>query len=203
MRIYRTNNCIDCGTPIYRKSTRCRPCADRSKIKTPPTPALCACGCGYPVGIGRSGRRPRFITDHASSTRKRDSPNPRLYTINSETGCWEWNGCLSSDGYGSGRIDGKSVRLHRWSYSYHVGPIPDGHEIHHTCRNRRCFNPDHLVAITRTAHRQLPDRSKLSWESVRRIRLMYPGRSQQSIADEFGITQPIVSAVLLNKIWKE
>jgi len=202
MRIYRTNNCIDCGTPIYRKSTRCRPCADRSKIKTPPTPALCACGCGQPVGIGRSGRRPRFITDHASSARKRDSPNPSLYTINGDTECWEWHGCLR-DGYGSARIQGKTVVLHRWSYEKHIGPIPKGHELHHTCRNRRCFNPAHLVAITRVLHRQLPDRSKLSMDVARTIRSLYPGRSQQSIADEYGVTQPTVSAILLNKIWKE
>ena len=165
-------------------------------------PVLCACGCGQPVGVGRPCRQPRFITGHASSTRKRDSPNPRLYTINSETECWEWNGCLV-DGYGRARIQGITVLLHRWSYEKYIGPIPEGHEVHHTCRNRRCFNPAHLEAITRVIHRQLPDRSKLSMEAARIIRTLYPGRSQQSIADEYGVSQAVVSAILLNKIWKE
>ena len=29
-----------------------------------------------------------------------------------------------------------------------VGPIPDGREIDHLCRNHRCVNPDHLEPVT-------------------------------------------------------
>lgn len=71
-----------------------------------------------------------------------------------ENGCWEWLGAIS-DGYGtfslaspSFRVKGKMVKSHKWAFEYLVGPVPDGLEIDHTCRNRRCVNPDHLEPVT-------------------------------------------------------
>ena len=63
--------------------------------------------------------------------------------------CWKWTGALRGDGYG--QYGKNPPRLaHRWSYELHVGPIPEGLTIDHLCRNRRCVNPDHLEAVTRT-----------------------------------------------------
>jgi hypothetical protein len=41
------------------------------------------------------------------------------------------------------------------AYELLVGPIPQGKELHHTCRNRRCCNPAHLQPLTRSEHRKL------------------------------------------------
>ncbi len=39
--------------------------------------------------------------------------------------------------------------VHRVTYETFVGPIPEGLEIDHLCRNRLCCNPVHLEAVTR------------------------------------------------------
>jgi hypothetical protein len=43
---------------------------------------------------------------------------------------------------------------HRWSYEYHVGPIPDGLQLDHLCRVRRCVNPWHLEPVTNRVNSQ-------------------------------------------------
>ena len=70
--------------------------------------------------------------------------------VHPETGCWEWTGRLSEDGYGKVPVaSGRYGSVHRLSYQLKWGSVPDGLEIDHVCRNRRCFNPDHLEAVTR------------------------------------------------------
>lgn len=61
-----------------------------------------------------------------------------------ENGCWNWTGHISPAGYGKYC----HVYVHRISYEANIGPIPDGLHIDHLCRNRACFNPAHLEAVT-------------------------------------------------------
>lgn len=62
--------------------------------------------------------------------------------------CWVWTGARKTGGYGTVRKnDGRrkfSYSAHRASYEEFVGPIPDGLELDHLCRNRLCINPSHL-----------------------------------------------------------
>lgn len=63
-------------------------------------------------------------------------------TVADPTGCWRWTGCL--DAYGYGRIAMPSrggERAYRVAYELLVGPIPDGLQLDHLCRNRACVNP--------------------------------------------------------------
>ena len=62
--------------------------------------------------------------------------------------CWLWSGAKNKDGYGSIRIEGKTVSAHRVSYELRFGSIPQGLVIDHVCRVHHCVNPDHLEPVT-------------------------------------------------------
>lgn len=76
--------------------------------------------------------------------------------VDEATGCWNFQGVSRADGYGAvgtGGRGGPKVLAHRLTYEHHVGPVPDGYEVHHECRNRACCNPAHLTAISPEDHR--------------------------------------------------
>lgn len=63
--------------------------------------------------------------------------------------CWEWTGTRSL-GYGRFMVsnDRHMTWAHRAAWELLVGPIPDGLQLDHLCRNRGCVNPDHLEPVT-------------------------------------------------------
>lgn len=66
-----------------------------------------------------------------------------------ESDCWTWKNALDRDGYGYlRRYRGPMVGAHVFSYEIENGPVPEGKEIDHACRNRSCVNPLHLRAVT-------------------------------------------------------
>lgn len=78
---------------------------------------------------------------------KPETPRRRFYfweQVEKSSGCWVYTGYLN-DGYGyhGGKL------AHRLSYEELVGPIPEGLEIDHLCRNPPCVNPAHLEPVTR------------------------------------------------------
>lgn len=83
-------------------------------------------------------------------------------------GCWHWTGVIDKAGYGRVGYQGRrSTPLQQAVYMEFVGPIPEGHDIDHTCHSRdlscvrqgdncphrRCGNPEHLEAVDRDEHR--------------------------------------------------
>jgi endogenous inhibitor of DNA gyrase (YacG/DUF329 family) len=61
--------------------------------------------------------------------------------------CWLWTGSTRG-GYGRFKIATVTQEAHRASYELYVGPIPDGLQLDHLCRNRSCINPAHLEPVT-------------------------------------------------------
>ena len=72
--------------------------------------------------------------------------------FNEQTWCWDWQGEITWGKYGRISIRRKRVLVHRFSYELFKGKIPDGLEIDHLCRNRKCCNPQHLEAVTRSTN---------------------------------------------------
>jgi hypothetical protein len=100
-----------------------------------------------------------YCTMHYQRVRKHGTtelpPRPTLAErlaariVITESGCWEWQGAKNDRGYGQigvGRV--KRFYTHRVSYELHVGPIPDGLQLDHLCRNTICCNPEHLEPVT-------------------------------------------------------
>lgn len=77
----------------------------------------------------------------------------RLSMPLTECGCYVWLGELNDWGYPliSYKIapkKGTTRRAQRVIYELTKGPIPDGLQIDHTCKQRWCVNPDHYEAVT-------------------------------------------------------
>ncbi len=82
--------------------------------------------------------------------------------VDDETGCWVWTGGRTKDGYGAlwlrydvlaatGELTVKRrmLRAHRLAWMRFARlPLVDGWELHHTCENKLCVNPDHLRQVS-------------------------------------------------------
>lgn len=61
--------------------------------------------------------------------------------------CWLWTGSLNR-GYGHFHVSrGSTTTGHRFAYELLVGPVPDGLELDHICKIKRCVNPAHLEPV--------------------------------------------------------
>lgn len=64
--------------------------------------------------------------------------------------CWLWT-ASTWQGYGRFQL-GRPRRpalAHRVAYEEMIGPIPQGKELDHLCRVRRCVRPSHCEPVTR------------------------------------------------------
>lgn len=61
-----------------------------------------------------------------------------------DIGCWNWLAAANELGYG--RFEERAA--HRVAYELLSGPIAEGLELDHLCRNPSCVRPDHLEPVT-------------------------------------------------------
>ena len=75
--------------------------------------------------------------------------------------CWVSNRGLTrrvrdgDDGYPGLRIGRRMVPVHLAAYRHFVGQPPQGHHVHHLCGFKRCWRPEHLVALSPAEHRRV------------------------------------------------
>lgn len=132
-------------------------------------------------------------------------------------GCWVWTGCKDRKGYGRFTLEQRWTGAHRFSWVMHNGPISNNLFVCHRCDNPPCVNPGHLFLGTNTdnvadmdtkgrrvcnpLHGAAHPMAKITDAQVIAIRQI-TGRSQQSIADQYGVTQVLISKIRRRDIWK-
>lgn len=122
--------------------------------------------------------------------------------IDQHTGCWNFNGCVQSNGYGRLTYRYKTMGAHRWSYIAFIGDIPKGFDVCHKCDNRKCINPEHLFAGTRKENMQdavskgrqargfmLPITKLSDSDVIEIIEMSKSGMKYKEIAEKFNVSK--------------
>ena len=156
----------------------------------------------------------RFIADSTNAEQLRSRLTSKVVRGH---GCWEWIGALNDAGYGVINLHGSrrpQVRAHRIAFYLAHGFAPE--VVMHRCDNRRCVNPEHLVAgdhvanaldrdqKNRVAHGVEHYAARLTPAQVIDIRRRYEAGSetQKQIAEEFGVHRVTVGKIVRGVAWK-
>lgn len=132
------------------------------------------------------------------------------------TACWGWTASTNAKGYGKLSFGGGGSgwrEAHRFSWTLHIGDIPDALCVLHHCDNPPCANPAHLFLGDRVANnadmaakgrRAHAPRAVLNESEVLAIaERIRSGDRNCDIAKGFGITGSQVSNIRQGKAWAD
>lgn len=141
------------------------------------------------ASIGGKPRGPITESDYEIRDTGHDSP------------CWIWIGRnVDNPDYGKLRDNGVVRYAHVVAYEQRVGSIPDGLQLDHLCRVKRCIRPDHLEVVTGAENVRRGSHVRLSYEAVREIR--ESTESVPTLAARFGVHVETVRYVRSGHTWK-
>lgn len=199
-----------------------RPCEACGRPINPGNKRFCSRDCS---GNGREYDPVEYLLSHTNH----DGPVPEHCP---ELGpCHLFTGSITKGGYGRLRVNGKTVRAHRFAHEHFIEPAGDLN-VCHKCDNRLCVNPTHFFLGThadnhadrnakgrqargathgsRTKPGSVPHGerhgfAKLTEDQVRGIRRLYAtgGIGQRPLAVRFGVTHHLIHQIVLGRIWKD
>lgn len=124
---------------------------ERTSSATVERPSKACLRCGAPILKGSMNwKRKKYCGSVCVKAAQREIPDTtRFWTkVSKGDGCWLWAGAKNDDGYGhfGTWVDGKrrTLNAHKYSYELHVGAVPSGLCVMHTCDVPACVNPAHM-----------------------------------------------------------
>ncbi|MCC6382636.1 MAG: HNH endonuclease [Dehalococcoidia bacterium] len=155
---------------------------------------FCQCGCGQRP----RNRKAAYVRGH----RPWRQISPDDYTVDGDTGCWNWQRSLNANGYGRISRTTGSRLAHRVAYEQFVAPVPEGMVLDHLCGNPRCVNPEHLEAVTRAVNSQRGRHAKLTPEDVAEIRSLFATMTSVAIARRFNVDRSTIHEIKTGRSWR-
>jgi len=173
---------------------------------------LCDCGCGQPTRLAPqtvirlgwvAGQPIHYINGHNGHT-----IHEAGYTEQDcgyKTPCWVWNGGLTTAGYSQLSIgNDRQDYAHRVYWERENGPVPEGLELDHLCRNHSCVRPSHLEPVTHIVNLRRGAATKLTEFAVREVRvLLEQGLSYARVAKTFGVGKSTIGSIATGESWKD
>lgn len=173
------------------------------------TYGFCHCGCGQQTKIATrantsrghvKGLPIRYVNGH---NRRMVGSGYVLDERGFSSACWISRRAVSGNGYGKVRVGENHVALHVLNYVMKFGPVPNGLELDHLCRQRGCCNPDHLETVTHPVNVQRGALAKLTPRDVVEIRLLDKSVSNRLAGQMFGVGASQVSRIRNRKSWRD
>ena len=139
-----------------------------------------------------------------------------------DSGCIEWTGGTTMNGYGLFYADGQMRPAHRWAYERMYGPLAPNLDCCHHCDNKACVNVEHLFSGTRRENMQdavrkgrtSRGRPRPSMQGsnhhhavLRDIEVMFirklheEGVQMRALSDEFGVSFQSISRIVRRISW--
>lgn len=140
------------------------------------------------------------------------------------SGCWLWSNALSIGGYGKLSLNSKVYYAHKIS-AFLAGKLlsplksevgAKGEIIMHTCDNRKCVNPLHLIIATQKENIQDAKKkgrradisgeknpnAKVSALDVKLIKTLVNNLKNKDIADMFNLKPTQVYSIASGRTWR-
>lgn len=126
------------------------------------------------------------------------------------TGCRIWDGPPGTHGYGQVRVGERVMTTARATFLAFHGELGRGEVPRHTCDNKRCVEPTHLIRGTHLENmddwkrRRTRDPHALDVTKVVAIRSSAShGASSRMLAREFGVAATTIQDVVARRTWRQ